>query len=67
MVINSPSSEDLGADLATGNSWDVGWSRSQPGKVKVKAMFVSISIPSLAHICMKYNIGDNNGRDASVL
>ena len=42
----SPSSEDLGADLAAP---DVGsWSRSQPGKVKMKAMFVYVCIPSLA-------------------
>ena len=36
----SPRSEDLGADFA---ATDVGsWSRSQPGKVKVKAMFVYV-------------------------
>ena len=39
----SPSSEDVGADLA---AQDVGsWSRSQPGKVKVKAMFVYVFLP----------------------
>ena len=56
-VDGSPSSEDLGADLATGTA-PSRW--IQPGKVKVKAMFVyvlSYLFLPLAH--MKYNKGDN--------
>ena len=49
----SPSSEDLGADLAAP---DVGsWSRSQPGKVKVKAMY---SFPCNNYRCTKNDCGE---------